>query len=84
MFFQEGRGFLFVRNSFRADLIGACALDFGSFADPSSVGPATELLGPRWAKEKKGPSWLAFPRWVESPDSPREGESSTEIFGVRG
>ena len=84
MFFREGRGIPFVENSFRADLTGACALDFGSFADPSLVGPAAELLGPRWAKEKKGPSWLAFPRWVESPDSPREGEPSIMIFGVRG
>ena len=70
---------------FRADLTGACALDFGSFADPSSVGPAAELRGPRWAKErKKWPLWLVFPRWVESPDSPGEGEPSTIIFGVRG
>ena len=38
---------------FRADLTGACALDFGSFADPSLVGPATVLQGPRWAKERK-------------------------------
>ena len=29
------------------------ALDFGSFVDPSSVGPVAELLGPRWAKERK-------------------------------
>ena len=70
---------------FRADLTGACALDFGSFADPSSVGPSAVLRGPRWAKErKKRPSWLAFPWWVESPNSPREGEPSAEIFGVRG
>ena len=53
MFFREGRGIPFAGNSFRADLTGACALDFGSFADPSLVGPAAELLGPRWAKEKK-------------------------------
>ena len=53
MFFREGRGIPFTGNLFRADLTGACALDFGSFMDPSSVGPAAELLGPRWAKEKK-------------------------------
>ena len=35
------------------DPSNACALDFGSFVDPSSVGPVAELLGPRWAKEKK-------------------------------
>ena len=61
MFFREGRGILFAGNLFRADLIGACALDFGSFADPSLVGPAAELLGPRWAKEKKGLRGLRFP-----------------------
>ena len=53
MFFRGDHGISFVGNSFRADLTGACALDFGSFMDPSSVGPAAELLGPRWAKEKK-------------------------------
>ena len=53
-FFRERRGIPFAGNSFRADLTGACALDFGSFTDPSLVGPAAELLGPRWAKEKKG------------------------------
>ena len=64
---------------------GSCALDFGSFMDPSSVGSAAELRGPKWAKErKKRPSWLVFPRWVESLDSPRKGEPSTMIFGVRG
>ena len=35
------------------DLSNGCALDFGSFADPSPVGPVAELLGPRWAKERK-------------------------------
>ena len=54
MFFLVGRGIPFVGNSFSADLTGACALDFESFVDPSLVGPAAELLGPRWAKEKKG------------------------------
>ena len=44
---------------FRADLTGACALDFGSFADPSSVGPAAELRGPRWAKERKKKAFVA-------------------------
>ena len=53
MFFRVGRGIPFARNSFRANLTGACALDFGSFADPSPVGPVAELLGPMWAKERK-------------------------------
>ena len=44
---------------FRANLIGACALDFGSFADPSSVGPAAVLRGPRWAKERKKKAFVA-------------------------
>ena len=35
------------------DLSNGCALDFGSFVDPSPVGPVAELLGPRWAKERK-------------------------------
>ena len=35
------------------DPSNACALDFGSFADLPLVGPAAELLGPRWAKIEK-------------------------------
>ena len=81
-----GRGIPFAGNRFGADLTGASALDFGSSADPFLVGPASELLGPRWAKEKRNRTlWLVFPRWVESPDSPGEGDPSTEIFfWVRG
>ena len=80
-----GRGVPFARDRFGAVLTGASALDGGSFADSFLVGPASELLGPRWAKEKRNmPLWLALPRWVESPDSPGEGDPSTEIFGVRG
>ena len=51
------------------------------FVDSFLVRPAGELLGPRWAKEKRnGPLWLVLPRWVESPDSLGEGEPSAEIF----
>ena len=35
------------------DPSNACALDFGSFMDPPSVGLATELLGPWRAKIEK-------------------------------
>ena len=51
------------------------------FVDSFLVGPAGELLGLRWAKEKKNrPLWLALPRWVESPDLFGEGEPSARDF----